>query len=223
MFRDPMAWTWAMKAVPHHAPEHIDLDWREFVTKEWNMKRLHKDEAWLEQQTKINNETGRICQENFHYHELVSCLTRPYPDGYWGEHRKHRFSQHQPFYEMRVNDRKGRPYKNILEMRAAKILNFMESSKYSNVEGFWHYQYEELLKTGTKELIENIERATGKKRHPKKCVIYEPQNRRVRRMDPKFFDYMTGESEYCIAMHSCYFRLNTAPLLQIMSIGKQRR
>eukprot|EP00580_Thalassiosira_gravida_P007108 CAMPEP_0201639220 /NCGR_PEP_ID=MMETSP0493-20130528/18726_1 /ASSEMBLY_ACC=CAM_ASM_000838 /TAXON_ID=420259 /ORGANISM="Thalassiosira gravida, Strain GMp14c1" /LENGTH=214 /DNA_ID=CAMNT_0048112541 /DNA_START=1 /DNA_END=645 /DNA_ORIENTATION=- len=191
-----MTWTWAMKAVPHHASAHIDLPWEEFVTKEWTMERMHKDEAWREYQSKLNNGTGRICQENFHYNEIVSCLTRPYPEGYWGPHRKHRFSQHQPFYEMKLNDPKGRPYGNILEMRADKIRNFMESATYSNVEGFWHYQYEILLKQGTRELVEKIERATGVKRHPIKCKIYEPQNRRKRMMDPEFVDYMSDHVDW---------------------------
>mmetsp|Transcript_36200 Transcript_36200/g.76082 ORF Transcript_36200/g.76082 Transcript_36200/m.76082 type:complete len:378 (+) Transcript_36200:230-1363(+) len=196
MFRDPMTWTWAMKAVPHHASVHVDLPWEEFVAKEWTMERMHKDEAWREYQSKLNNGTRRICQENFHYNEIVSCLTRPYPEGYWGPHRKHRFSQHQPFYEMKLNDPNGRPYGNILEMRADKIRNFMESATYSNVEGFWHYQYEILLKQGTRELVEKIERATGVKRHPSKCKIYEPQNRRKRMMDPEFIDYMSDHVDW---------------------------
>lgn len=196
MFRDPMTWTYAMKKVPHHASMHLDLSWEEFVTKEWTMERLPKDEAWYDHQMKLNNHTGRICQERFHYHEIVSCLTRPYPEGYFGPHRKHRFSNHQPFYEMRVNDPKGRPYNNILEMRADKIRNFMESATYSNVEGFWHYQYESLLKTGTKELVEKIERATGLKRHPEKCKIYEPQDRRKRVMPPEFIDYMADHVDW---------------------------
>lgn len=196
MFRDPITWTWAMKAVPHHASVHIDLPWKTFVTKEWTMERMFKDEAWKNHQLNVNNETGRICQEQFHYHEVVSCLTRPYPVGYWGPHRKHRFSQHQPFYEMRVNNPRGIPYKNILEMRADKIRNFLESAEYSNVRGFWHYRYESLLKQGTKELIEKIERATGAKRHPDQCNIYEPQNRRQRAMNPEFIDYMSDHVDW---------------------------
>ena len=185
-----------MKAVPHHASAHIDLSWEEFVTKELTMNRLYKDKAWRKEQLKHNNATGRICQEGFKYHEIVSCLTRPYPEGYWGSHRIHRFSQHQPFYEMRVNDPEGRPYNDILEMRADKIRNFMESGTYSNVEGFWHYRYEGLLKSGTKELVKNIERATGVKRHPEKCKIYEPQDRRKRSMDPEFVKYMTDHVDW---------------------------
>jgi hypothetical protein len=196
MFRDPMTWTWAMKEVPHHASDHLDLPWEEFVTKTWTMERLAKDEAWREYQLQTHNDTGRICQEHFRYHELVSCLTRPYPDGYWGPHRTHRFSQHQPFYEMKVNDPDGRPYPNILQMRADKIRNFVESGSYTNVKGFWHYQYENLLKTGTANLIKKVERATGVKRNPHTCTIYEPQDRRKREMDPAFFDYMIDHVDW---------------------------
>ena len=185
-----------MKEVPHHASDHLDLPWEEFVTKTWTMERLAKDELWREHQLQEHNDTGRICQEHFHYHEIVSCLTRPYPEGYWGSHRTHRFSQHQPFYEMKVNDPLGRPYSNILQMRADKIRNFVESGTYSNVKGFWHYQYEYLLKTGTADLVEKIERVTGRKRNPDTCTIYEPQDRRKRKMDPAFFDYMIDHVDW---------------------------
>lgn len=195
MFRDPITWTWAMKAVPHHAPEHLDLDWYDFVTREWTMDRLYKDEAWREHKRKLGD-TGRICQENFHFHEVVSCLTRPFPDGFWGDHRKHRFSSHQPFYEMRHGDDQGRPYANILEMRADKIRNFMDVSSYANVEGFWHYRYEALLASGTEELVRKIERATGVKRHPNKCKIFDPQNRRKRSVDPEFVQHMIDDADW---------------------------
>lgn len=196
MFRHPISWTWAMKEVPHHATEHIDLPWEEFVTKKWTMERMCNDLSYLEHQRKINNATGRICQENFHYHEIVSCLVQPCPDGQWATIYKHKYSRHQPFYEMRVNDPEGRPYANILKLRADKIRNFVESATYSNVDGFWHYQYESLLKTGTRDLVERIERATGKLRNPETCKIYEPQNRRLRPMDQDFFDYMMDHVDW---------------------------
>ena len=97
---------------------------------------------------------------------------------------------------MRHDDPRGRPYGNILEMRADKIRNFLESAEYSNVEGFWHYRYEGLLETGTRDLVERIEKATGVKRHPEKCKVYEPQNRRRREMDPEFVDYMTEHVDW---------------------------
>jgi hypothetical protein len=72
----------------------------------------------------------------------------------------------------------------------------METSTYANVHGFWHYQYESLLKTGTRELVEKIERATGLKRHPEKCKIYDPQNRRKREMPQEYVDYMVDHVDW---------------------------
>ncbi len=145
MFRNPLDWSWAMKEVPHHATMHLDLHWSEFVTKPWTMDRVCNDLLWIERHVEANNASGRICQKNVHYHEVVSCLVRPCPDGYWSTPYRHRYSRHQPFYEMRVNNLSGTPYDNILEMRADKIRNFVKSGYYANVDGFWHYRYEELL------------------------------------------------------------------------------
>lgn len=215
MFRDPIEWTWAMKAVPHHASRHLDLPWRKFVTKEWTMERLWKDEAWKAHKeavrkndttndgdTKKNNDDddddddGRICQERFRYHEVVSCLTRPYPQGYWGKHRKHRASQHQPFYEMKLDDPTGTPYANILGMRADKIRNFLDTASFGNVGGTWPYRYEELLRRGTEEFISKVERATGVVRDKERCKVYGPQNRRKREMEDGFAEYMAKHVDW---------------------------
>ena len=196
MFRNPLDWTWAMKEVPHHATMHLDLHWSEFVTKPWTMDRVCNDLLWIERHVEANNASGRICQENFHYHEVVSCLVRPCPDGYWSTPYRHRYSRHQPFYEMRVNDPSGTPYDNILEMRADKIRNFVESGYYANVDGFWHYRYEELLRTGTEDLIRKIERATGRTRDYDRCQVYGPQNRRTRTIDPEYRDYMIDHVDW---------------------------
>ena len=95
MFRHPMDWTWATKMGPHHATDHQRLPWKEFVTKEWTMKRLPKDEEYKRQQDALGNGDGRICQEKFRYHEVKSCLTRPYPEGHFGPHNPNYFSNHQ--------------------------------------------------------------------------------------------------------------------------------
>mmetsp|Transcript_35504 Transcript_35504/g.72633 ORF Transcript_35504/g.72633 Transcript_35504/m.72633 type:complete len:370 (-) Transcript_35504:127-1236(-) len=212
MFRSPVDWTWAVKEGPHHATDHQRLPWKEFVTKEWTMKRLPKDEEYKKQQDALGNGNGRICQEKFMYHEIRSCLTRPYPEGHFGKHNPEWFCNHQPFYEMKWNDPDGKPYANILDMRADKIRNFMEISTFSNVDGFWHYRYEGLLMTGTEELIQKVEAATGVKRHPTKCKISGPNaiKKKRRPMDPEFFDYMTDnvdwDAEALIGYHKPKFR-----------------
>jgi hypothetical protein len=176
-----------MQATPHHAPDHLDIkDWKEFVTKKWTMKRFGKDLNMTEDEK--SGEAGPVCQEDFFYRDIISCQTRPYPDDYW-ENRKHRYSEHQPFYEMR-NDGSGEPYDNVLDMRAAKIENFLETKKFPWVEDVWVIRYESLLKEGTAHLIEVIERATGIR---STCKASPPQNRKKRDINPGLKKWLLDE------------------------------
>ena len=45
MFRDPYDWIEAMRERPHHAHEHIGMEWKDFVTMGWTerTKRLCQD------------------------------------------------------------------------------------------------------------------------------------------------------------------------------------
>ena len=100
------------------------------------MERFGKDLNMTEDEK--SGKAGPICQEDFYYKDVITCNIRPYPDGYWdgtydGKKRKHRYSEHQPFYEMR-NDGSGEPYDNVLQMRAAKIYNFLDTVKFPWVE-----------------------------------------------------------------------------------------
>ncbi len=88
----------------------------------------------------------------------------------------HKYSRHQLFYKMRVNDPLGRLYGSILEFRADKIRNFVELATNSNVDGFWHYRYEDLLRTGTQDLVEGIKRATGARRDLDRCRCTAPRS-----------------------------------------------
>lgn len=188
-FRNVFEWTRAMQATPHHAPAHLDIrDWRKYVTKTWTMERFGKDLNMTEDE--MSGKAGPICQEDFYYRDVVTCNVRPYPDGYWdGKKRKHRFSEHQPFYEMR-NDGSGEPYNNVLEMRAAKIYNFLNTTSFPWVEDLWVLRYEDLLKEGTKHLIESIEEVTGVKAN---CTASPPQNRKKREIDKDLRKYLLSD------------------------------
>ena len=87
------------------------------------------------------------CQQGFRYNEIVSCNKEPLPpeayNGYFY------CSRHQPFYELK-QDGSGMPFENIMEMRSAKIRNFLETRDYPMVIDFMSVQYEKLLALGTK-------------------------------------------------------------------------
>jgi hypothetical protein len=46
------------------------------------------------------------------------------------------------------------------------------------------------------DLVERIERATGLRRDPDRCMIYGPQDRRTRPMDPAFIDHMIDHVDW---------------------------
>jgi len=192
IFRDPYYWITAMLKTPHHAPNHFKLDWETFVTKQWTMPRVGKD-------LEMVNRTGRVCQQNFQYHEVISCNIRPYPDGYFK--KKPAYSGHQPFYEMK-NDGSGIPYDNILDLRKDKILNFLGVANWSWVKEFWTLRYEDLLKNGTADIIQKIENLTGVK---SQCVPSPPQNRKKRLLNTSLIlwmnDHVDWEVENMIGYH----------------------
>jgi hypothetical protein len=154
---------------PHHASEHLSLDWHEFVTKPWTMDRVGLDLAVSEEE----KNDPKLCQEAFLFRDIISCHIRPYPPNHFD---KSYFSNHQPFYEMR-NDGSGAPFDDILEMRAAKNYNFLTTKDYRFVKQLWVVHYEEMLSGGTEELIRNIEDITGVK---SSCKPSPPQRRKRR-------------------------------------------
>lgn len=174
--------------APHHAPAHIRTqanatyqmkgagnDWRIFLTKPWTTERIGKDLLLT------GNET---CQEHFMYRDIVSCIREPVPKS----HYKHKlkYSEQTPFYEMR-NDGSGEPYDNILEMRSDKIRNFLSVRDYDGVADVWVLRYEDLLRKGTHQLLDQIEEKTGVKPN---CKAHPPQtervNKRLRQISPGF-------------------------------------
>ncbi|GKY99495.1 hypothetical protein MPSEU_000903700 [Mayamaea pseudoterrestris] len=187
-FRNPYDWLKAMEHVPHHSPAHLRTtptastqspsaqnDWYTFMTKTWTMPRIGTDLL-------IKDETTK-CQEDFLYRDLVSCNLEPVPRAEYNH--TIRYSEHQPFYEMR-NDGSGLPYDNILEMRSDKIRNMLSVVNYEGVSDLWVVQYEYLLSKGTDHLLTKIEEWTGLKRQ---CVPKDPQNRtpkKSRMVSPEF-------------------------------------
>ena len=176
-FRNPYDWLLAMQHVPHHSPAHLrtngattdsrsaENDWNIFLSKAWTTNRTGED-------LKIVDKDNTICQEDFKYRDIVSCVLEPLP--HTAYNYTLRYSEHQPFYEMR-NDGSGRPYDNIMEMRTDKIRNFLSVANYKGVADLWVLQYEYLVLKGTQHLIDRIEEWTG---IPPRCQAKPPQLRK---------------------------------------------
>ena len=154
------------------------------MTKPWTMHRVGLDLEMDEEEKK----NPHSCQEAFLYRDIISCHLRPHPK----KHGKTYFSDHQPFYEMR-DDGSGEPFDNILEMRAAKNLNFLSTKDFRFVKQLWIVHYEELLIGGTEELIRNIEVATGIK---SSCSPSPPQMRKSRPIHGDEMKYLTEHLDW---------------------------
>lgn len=165
-----------MEHVPHHSPAHLRTkqgastndnsasnDWKTFLTKPWTMERAGAD---------LLLKGDEICQEDFPYRDIISCTIEPLSHDHFNY--TIRYSEHQPFYEMR-NDGSGEPYANILEMRTDKIRNFLlDVPQYNGVADMWTLQYEYLVSTGTQHLLDRIQEWTGIE---PKCKAILPQVR----------------------------------------------
>jgi len=179
MVRNPFEWVEGMKNKPHHASNHLNLDWKEFVTRKWTMERVGLDLQINEN----DKRDGEHCQENFLYRDIISCHKRPYPKS---DFNKTKFSQHQPFYEMR-NDESGKPFNNILELRAAKIRNFLATRMYKGVEDLWTVSYEDLLRDGTSMIISRLEEVVG---FNSTCKPFPKQKRKRRDISPGLLKHL---------------------------------
>lgn len=182
LFRDPYHWVLGMKDKPHHAPLHASLEWKEFVTKTWTMPREGFD-------LMVTDEKNRICSEHFRYHELRSCIHHTMPLKYFPDRK---FSEQYPMYEMR-NDGSGVPFSNILEMRAAKIRDFLSYDSYSYVRKVIPVRYEEIVSGGTAPLITEIENLTGVKAQ---CTPAPPQHRETRPIDKDYLQHMNANVDW---------------------------
>ena len=186
-FRNVFEWTEAMRKVPHHAPYHLSLEWKEFVTKPWTMPRPKRDEIYKE-----SNE--QKCYEKFRYNELISCVEGSRDDKDYKKWAKttgfrtdNDFSGHKPIYELK-QDGSGDPFGSILEMRAAKIKNFLSLKDWDWVQDSIPVRYEKLLSEGTDFLISEIEE---KLQITRSCEAVPPQtSRKKRSLDPDYVEWM---------------------------------
>lgn len=210
-FRNPYEWLKAMEHVPHHSPAHLrttivrdpktllekpdaNNDWKIFLTKPWTMPRVGLD---------LQLDENATCQDFFRYKDIVSCVREPLPASYYNWTM--RYSEHQPFYEMR-NDGSGLPYNNIMELRTDKIRNLVHDvRRFDGVRDVILLQYEYLLMTGTKPLLDRIEKITGIKPN---CRPIEPQNRQPRDsrlVSPEFATYVRHNLNWTVEAMIGYY------------------
>jgi len=202
LFRNPIDWVDAMRRRPHHAPMHYQKHWAEFVQIPWTLpKRPDLDVAFIEHEKRKNkNSTKAFCHENFQPQQLMSCIKYPFPKKQdFKKYLKNNnmgnvmpsFSGNLPRYEFKEN---GQPYASILEMRAAKIKNFLSIKDWDWIMDVHVEQYERLLQKGTSHLIDYITSITGVSAN---CTPIPPQIRpKKQSLDPVYIEWMNHHVDW---------------------------
>jgi hypothetical protein len=186
-FRHVLQWVKAMQTDPYHAPAHFNLSWQEYVTQPWTMPRTGRDL----QIDVSSNET--ICQYHFRPNQVVPCLEV-------NALKVHEDRQVFPCYEMR-HDGSGLPYESILDLRRAKVRNFLSIEQFQFITAFFAVQYEDMALRGTKALVENIARVLGTKAQ---CTPSGPQKLSYRPLPYKYVEYMKKHVDWETEAHLGY-------------------
>jgi hypothetical protein len=209
LFRDPVEWVAAMRENPYHSPAHvagyesantkknsnidngdgvedafrvIPLSWQDFVGRPWRTDRTPEDLHILKNATLVKETfKGETCLYRYSILDAVPCrfdnATARYPSipdpllrGY------------VPLYELR-RDHSQKPFDNVLQLRAEKIVNFLVEVPlvYKGLGGYVAARYEDLLREGTKPLLEHVARLVGMPGLPPDCFPAGPQPGRLGR------------------------------------------
>lgn len=164
--RDPVDWVAAMNEMPYHSPGHIadinhnngitPLPWADFVSRPWTMPRPKSDQE-LFQQMEPELQSEPICQNKFRYNEVVPCTWNFTMQETPVKMRRSMY----PVYELN-RDGSGNAYRNILELRADKMANHvLQLPLLLSLGGYILVRYEDLLKQGTRFLLEQVSHVTG--------------------------------------------------------------
>lgn len=154
MFRDPYDWVEAMRGKLYHAHDHIGLAWKDFVMKPWagNRPRGPADQARIEDAEK-GLEKQVLCDGGFNFTEVFPCTKEDRESMRLGVGMGY-------MYEMR-HDGSGRAYGSIIELRTAKIQNFLQVPEFPGVMAFMPARYEMFNMHGTSEFLSQVSHLTG--------------------------------------------------------------
>ncbi len=179
MFRDPYDWVEAMRERPHHAHQHIGMQWKDFVTSPWVGPRLATDITKMKQAEEEGIHIEKAgCLAGYTFDEVIPCSIEDSIDleGYSSY-----------MYELR-HDESHRAYDSIIELRSEKIRNFLQMPQMHGVKAFFPERYEALNMRGTAYFIRQLEEVTGLKAN---CTPFVGKGVvSHKRVDPAYMEWM---------------------------------
>jgi hypothetical protein len=179
----------ANSPVAADAIKVIPLPWQEFVRRPWTTDRTAADLEILRNATMIRETLrGETCLYRYSVLDATPCLFDNGTDRYPAIPDP-LLRGYVPLYELR-RDQSQRPFDHVLELRAEKIVNFLIEIPlvYKHLGGYVAARYEDLLRNGTRPLLEEVARIMGMKELPSDCTPTGPQPERLgRRSIPEDF------------------------------------
>jgi hypothetical protein len=179
MFRNPYDWLDSMKKVPHHWTNHFksirhtkaqvegsNIHW-------YGSKLLSWNEFVAANMTVGATEAGssQLCQNAYPAGMVSPCIKskEAYPPDVRKDYGSNLnaapdvlpFNGHNVIYELNANN--GRPFRDPLELRTAKIEDFLDIPNKWDLGSFLILQHEEINMNGTGTFLERVSKIVGTK------------------------------------------------------------
>lgn len=208
VYLDPYNWVDILRRYPRYMSNHMGMNWEQFVKKEWSTERPERDLEYL----KTHSRKNRTCQSEFNYDEIVPCVK---------EDLLGASPVYQSMYELNV-DGSGNAYKNVLELRTAKITNHQQVRNWSNIT-YLSVKYEQFTeKGGFDTFMKMVRDITG---FNITCDLTDskfvaPSLRQVK-LDPTFVDWMNDKLNWRVEQSIGFDRMDADIVNSLVDIGNR--
>jgi len=200
MFRNPYDWLEAMREGPHHWPNHYDTirikkgvyeieryGWNKFVSADMKFSG-------------DNSADSPLCQFGYPAGSVSPCLAskelypaivkEDYVDNLNAAPDSLPYNAHRPIYEF---DKNGKPFSHPLELRAAKIRDFLDIPNKWDLGGFIKLQHEEVNMKGAAFLLEQVSKIVGMK---PECNPDPPMKQEGKELENDWSDWITKHTDW---------------------------
>jgi CDP-diacylglycerol pyrophosphatase len=109
------------------------------------------------------------------------------------------FEANDVVYELDIN---GRPFQNIMQLRAAKIKNFLSLAHDWNLGGFVAIRYEDIIGDKIAALVQKTENALHVE---SSCPKLESFNRKSYNLSNEFHSWITDQTDWKVEALVGYF------------------
>jgi len=226
------------------------LEWQVFLNKSWTFDRI-KYQDWMTEDVNVlrdihneyretthtrkmgieeivslpitnairNRLANHSCTEDFHWFDVIPCsikdhdstkLLAPFPS--------------DMLYELQ-RDGSGKPYENILRLREDKVIHFNEEiSKFTAIQHYLPYRYEDLIIHGTDILLKQVEEALpGIK---SQCKPTQPKQYIYNVLPYPMIDYLNAKINWSVEASMGYKKLSDKDWWEVRKshelVNKQR-